>query len=297
MSALRIRKWFSLIIWLPLGLASSGSLGQEIDAAKERLEKSPRHHEWIDVKTKTGRNIRAFLVYPETNKPVPGVLVIHENRGLTDWVRSVADQLAEAGYVALAPDLLSGRGPGQGGTASFPSSDAAREAIYQLSPQQVLDDLDACTEYLRRLEVTNRTLAVAGFCWGGSQTFQYATHNPDTQSAFVFYGSAPTDLEQLKRIKAPVYGFYGGDDFRVTGKVPQTTEMMKKLKKQYAPTIYDGAGHAFMRTGEDPAGKPANQKARQEAWGRWKDLLRRLDESPTTTRSAAASAGTGDQSE
>jgi len=258
---------------------SSLSLGEETDPVKKRLDASPRHHEWVDIKTKAGRTVRAFLVYPETSKPVPGVLVIHENKGLTDWVRSVADQLAEAGYVALAPDLLSQTGPDKGGTDSFGSTEAATKGIYKLPPEQVTADLDACAEYLRKLEAVNKKIAVAGFCWGGGQTFRYATHNPDVMGAFVFYGPAPTDPDELNKIKAPVYGFYGGNDFRITSEVPKTKEAMAKLKKQYDPVIYENAGHGFMRSGEEPKAEPPNSKAMKEGWDRWKKLLKDLNSS------------------
>lgn len=267
-----------LASFLPAILLPAGSArAQEADPAKKRLESSPRHHEWVDVKTPAGRTVRAFLVFPEVKEPVPGVVVIHENRGLTDWVRSVADQLAEAGYVALAPDLLSQTGPDKGGTSSFASSDAARDGIYKLPADQVMQDLDACVDHLRKLDATNKRIVVGGFCWGGSQTFLYATHNPDIAAACVFYGSAP-EPEALKKIRAPVYGFYGGKDFRITGQVPRTHEAMQKLDKKYDPVTYADAGHGFMRSGEEPGADAANRKAMQQAWERWKKLLKELNE-------------------
>jgi carboxymethylenebutenolidase len=279
-------KTLLLALFFICGSAQS-SLGQEADAAKKRLDASPRHHEWVEVKTKAGRTVRAFLVYPEVSQPVPGVLVIHENRGLTDWVRSVADQLAEAGFVALAPDLLSQTGPEKGATDSFASSDAARDAIYKLPPEQVLEDLDACATYLRKLEASNKKIAVAGFCWGGAQSFTYAAHNPDLIGAFVFYGSAPTDSETLKKIQAPVYGFYGGNDFRITNQVPKTKELMDKLGKRYEPITYKDAGHAFMRSGEESNAEPANRDAMKEAWQRWKKLLKESPHSRPATKTGS----------
>ncbi len=255
-------------------IGSGFSLGQEADPVKKRLDASPRHHEWVDIKTKGGRTVRAFLVFPEVSKPVPAVVVIHENRGLTDWVRSVADQLAEAGYVALAPDLLSQTGPNKGGTDSYSSSDAASHGIYKLPSEQVMDDLDACVEHLRKLEATNKKVAVAGFCWGGGQTFLYATHNPDISAAFVFYGPAPAEADALKKIKAPVYGFYGENDHRITGQVSETKGRMAQIKKKYDPTIYKGAGHGFMRSGEEPGADAANRDAMKHAWERWKKLMK-----------------------
>ena len=240
--------------------------------ADSRLESSPRHHEWVKIETQAGRPVRAYVAYPQVNKSVPGIVVIHENRGLNDWARSVADQVAEAGYVAIAPDLLSGTGPEGGGTESYVSSDAAREGIYALALQQVLDDLDATVAYARQLEATTENVAVAGFCWGGGQTFRYAGHNSDITAAFVFYGKAP-ELEAMQGTTTPIYGFYGGNDHRITAAVADVQNMMRELGKTYEPVVYDGAGHGFMRSGEASDADPANKKARMQAWERWKELL------------------------
>jgi carboxymethylenebutenolidase len=207
---------------------------------------------------------------------VPAVVVIHENRGLTDWVRSVADQLAEAGYVAVAPDLLSGTGPGGGKTSDFASSDAAREGISKLAPDQVTADLTAVVDYAAKIPAASGKVAVAGFCWGGAQTFRLATNRKDLAAAFVFYGTAPQEKEALSRIATRVYGFYGGDDARVNATVPQTAEWMKELGKSFEPVTYEGAGHGFLRAGEEPGASEANRKARDEAWARWKSLLAKL---------------------
>lgn len=263
-------------MWLVMAVGVTGAAhAEEVNPVKKRLDSSPRHHEWVDIKTEGGRTVRAFLVFPEVKEKVPGVVVIHENKGLTDWVRSVADQLAEAGYVALAPDLLSQTGPDKGGTESYESVDTATKGIYKLPPEQVLQDLDACAAHLRKLDATNGKVAVGGFCWGGAQTFRYAGHNPDIAAAFVFYGSAP-EPEVLAKVRAPVYGFYGSKDFRITGQVPRTKEAMEKLEKRYEPVVYEDAGHGFMRSGEEPGADAANRKARQEGWERWKKLLKQV---------------------
>jgi carboxymethylenebutenolidase len=246
----------------------------------ERLQTSPRHHESAEIESAGGRKVKTWVVYPQVDHPATVMLLIHENRGLTDWVRGMADEVAEAGYVAVAPDLLSGTAPGGGGTAEYGSEDKAIQAIYGLKQSQVTADLDAVFDYAKKNEAGNKLVAVAGFCWGGGQTFLYATHNPKVAAAFVFYGQAPKDEAEYKNIKAPVYGFYGGDDFRITGEVPKIEKRMKSLDKKYEPVIYKGAQHAFMRQGEttaDPANP--NRKARDEAWARWKKLLRELEPS------------------
>jgi carboxymethylenebutenolidase len=205
----------------------------------------------------------------------PAVIVIHEIFGLTDWVRGVADQLAEAGYIAIAPDLLSGSGPNGGGTASLGGNDEVRKAITSLPPDQVTADLDAAAEYVKGLAACNGKIAVGGFCWGGGQSFRYASNNKDLKAAFVFYGPPPSE-EAVAKIYCPVYGFYGGNDARITATVPNTLEQMKKAGKAYDPVTYEGAGHGFMRSGEAPDANAANQQARTQGWTRWRDLLKKL---------------------
>jgi carboxymethylenebutenolidase len=242
----------------------------------ERLEKSPRHHEFVDIEAPGGRKVHTWVVYPEVDRPATTVIVIHENRGLTDWVRGVADQLAEAGFLALAPDMLSGTAPGGGNTPEFGSEDAARTGIGKLPQKQVTADLDAVFDYAKKMDAGNKIVAVGGFCWGGGQTFAYATHNPNIAAAFVFYGSEPQDEAAYKNIKAPVHGFYGGNDFRITGQVDSVAKTMKELGKKYDPVVYKGAGHGFLRQGEMRDSNEADRKAREEAWVRWKKLLSEL---------------------
>jgi carboxymethylenebutenolidase len=241
-------------------------------AADDRLNNSPRHHEWADIDSTNGRKVHTWIVYPETSQPATTVILIHENKGLTDWVRGIADQLAEAGYLAVAPDLLTGTGPGGGNTDSYPSDDAATQGIYKLKQEQVTADLDAVVAYAGTLTGANKTIAVSGFCWGGGQTFAYATHNPNIGAACVFYGPAPKDDETLAKISCPVYGFYGREDNRITGDVPNVDKRMKKLDKKYEFMIYDRARHGFMRLGEDEA-DTADHAAHDQAWDRWKKIV------------------------
>jgi carboxymethylenebutenolidase len=254
-------------------LAATTSTGQ--DWAKARLEKSPRHLEYIEVKHGE-RKVNCYIAYPEVKEKATAVLVIHEIFGLTDWVRGVTDQLAEAGYIAIAPDLLSGAAPGGGGTAELGGNDAATKAIRSLPPSQVTADLNAALDYVKKLPSCNGKVVVGGFCWGGAQTFRFATNNKDISAAFVFYGTGPESENDISRIMAPVYGFYGGNDNRVDSTIPKTTEQMKKAGKTYEPVTYENAGHGFMRAGEQPGADPANKEAREQAWKRWKDLLKKI---------------------
>jgi carboxymethylenebutenolidase len=245
------------------------------DWAKARLEKSPRHIEWVNVKNGE-RTIKSSIAFPELKEKATAVVVIHEIFGLTDWVRSVTDQLAEAGYIAIAPDLLSGMAPGGGGSAELGGADGVRGVIGKLPPEQITKDLNAVVDYLAKLPSCNGKVAVIGFCWGGGQSFRFATNNKDIKAALVFYGTGPESEAEVAKIKAPVYGFYGGNDNRVNATIPKSQELMKKAKKEYEPVIYDGAGHGFMRAGEDPEGNAANKKAREEAWRRVKEILKKL---------------------
>lgn len=246
------------------------------DFALRQLENSPRHHEWVEVKSEN-RTVHCFVAYPEVAKKAPAVLIIHENRGLTDWVRSFADQVAALGYVAIAPDLLSGFSEEKQKTSDFASSDEAREALYQLDKTQILLDLDAVQNYIRAVPASDGKVVVAGFCWGGTQTFRYSLHNANFQAALVFYGSPPAPESDFGPIAVPVYGFYGENDQRINATIPITEEKMKAANKQYLPQVYAGAGHAFMRLGEDPAGIEANQKARKEAWERFQEIMQGLE--------------------
>jgi carboxymethylenebutenolidase len=263
------------------------------DWAKQRVAKSTRHQEWVKVKYKPAgaaaeREVSAFVVYPEVKTKATTVLVIHEIFGMTDWVQSLTDQLAEAGYIAIAPDLLSGMGPNKGGTSDVATSgsNAIGKAIQALPPDQITADLNAVADYVVSLPAANGKLAVAGFCWGGGQTFRFATNRPSVKAAFVFYGATPMTGEQgsqvpdktaLARIKSPIYGFYAENDMRINAMLPATIEVMKQLGKTYEPVTYAGAGHGFMRAGEDPNDKnPANKKARDDAWKRWREILAKI---------------------
>lgn len=247
----------------------------EQDWAKARADKSPRHQEWVAVKN-GDRKVNSFLVYPEVKNKATAVIVIHEIFGMSDWVRSLTDQLAEAGYIAIAPDLLSGMGPNGGGSGEFDRSGIG-QAIQKLPPDQITADLNAVADYVAKLPACNGKVAVCGFCYGGSQTFRFATNRPSLKAAFVFYGTGPDSADAIAKIKCPVYGFYGGNDNRVDATIPKSQELMKAAGKTYEPVTYEGAGHGFMRAGEDPGDKnEANKKARDEAWVRWKAILKKL---------------------
>ena len=282
---------------------AAGDTNETQEWAKQRLAKSPRHQEWVNVKNGE-RQVNSFIVYPEVKNKATAVIVIHEIFGMSDWVQSLTDQLAEAGYIAIAPDLLSGMGPNGGGTTSLGGGNAVGQAIRALPPDQITADLNAVADYVKKLPSSNGKIVVTGYCWGGGQSFRFATNRPDVKAAFVFYGPPPADAEgtpdktALAKITAPVYGFYAGNDARINATLPKTVEAMTELKKTFDPVTYDGAGHGFMRAGEAPeptaptatgnketddkattkyqsdmTAWKANKKARDDAWTRWKTIL------------------------
>jgi carboxymethylenebutenolidase len=240
------------------------------DWAKARLEASPRHHEYVPLK-QGSRTVQAFVVYPEVKTKAPVVVLIHEIFGLSDWAKEMADELAAQGFIVVAPDLLSGFGPNGGGSSEFAGQDAAVKAVSGLDPDVVMADLDAAADYGKKLPAGNGKIAVTGFCWGGGKSFAFATHRKDLSAAFVFYGTGPADVTT---ITAPVYGFYAGNDARVDATIPATTAAMKAAGKTYEPVTYEGAGHGFMRAGEDPTNTvPGNKTAREQGFARLVKLL------------------------
>src|SRR6266436_8413617 len=237
------------------------------DFGKDRLNSSPRHGEWIELKSGE-RTIKAFVVYPESKNKTPVVLVIQEIFGLTDWLRSLCDELAANGVIAVAPDLLSGQ--------KYEDGDAAGKATHGLPKEHVISDLNAAADYALKIPSCNGGLAVCGFCWGGGVTFAYANENPKLKAAYSFYGVAADSADDAKKVGCPVYGFYAENDERVNATIPKAEELMKAASKKYEPVIYKGATHGFMREGEMPTANEANKKARDDAWARWKTLLKQL---------------------
>jgi carboxymethylenebutenolidase len=258
---------FASVLILPLATVPI----QAQDWAKARLEASPRHHEYITL-NHGSRTLQAFVVYPEVKDKVPVVILIHEIFGLTDWAKEMADELAGQGFIVIAPDLLSGFGPNGGGSSEFPSQDAAVKAVSALDPNVVNADLDAAADYAKHIPAANGRVSSVGFCWGGGKSFAFAAHRKDLSAAFVFYGPTPSDVST---IVAPVYAFYAGNDARISATIPATVAAMKTAGKKYEPVTYDGAGHGFMRAGEDPTNAvPGNKTAREQAFSRLVTLLR-----------------------
>jgi carboxymethylenebutenolidase len=232
--------------------------------ATARLGASPRHGEWAMVPAGPGDSVRAWVVYPERRDRAPVVLVVHEIFGVTGWVRSVADQLAADGYIAIAPDMLTGKNVPTGPDGD-PVRDSATAAIRTLAPADVQRRLDHVARYGMALPAALPKYGIVGFCWGGSTAFAHAAHAPGLGAAVVYYGASP-DSAALRTVRAPVLGLYGENDARVNATIPRADSTLRALGRTYQHEIFAGAGHGFLRAQDGQNG--ANLAASQAAWPR-----------------------------
>ena len=258
-----------LLTGINMGFSKTKGIPPVEEQALDRLNKSPRHGEWVTIDAGMGDMVDAWLVYPERSDNAPVVIVIHEIFGLTDWIRAVADQMAAEGYIAIAPDLLSGKGPDGRGSRSV-SNDDARGLIRNLEWSEIVRRLDAAAQYATNLPAAKSKFGSIGFCWGGGTSYLYAAEQPDLDAAVVYYGVSP-ERGRLSDIKAPVLGLYGGDDNRVNSTIPAAEEEMKRLGKRYEYELFSGAGHGFLRNQNGRSG--ANMKAAQSAWPKMVEFL------------------------
>lgn len=255
-------------------VASAGQIqqGQAIPAsaqtAADRLEKSPRHGEWVSIKVNATDSVMAWVVYPERRDKAPVVIAIHENTGINTWTRAVADQLAADGFIGIAPDLTTMFRTGD--LKADPDRDAGRAAIGRVTPELANQIIDAVAKYGMSLPAAQQQYGIIGFCWGGARSFHHAAHSPTLGASVVFYGWPPSP-EAMAQIKAPVLGLYGGNDARINATIPATDSTMKRLGKSYEYHIFDGAGHGFLR-GQD--GHEPNTAASVQAWPKTIAFLR-----------------------
>jgi carboxymethylenebutenolidase len=231
------------------------------------------HREYVTL-THDARAIQALVVVPKLRGKASVVVLAHGVYGLTDWAKDMANELAEEGFIVIAPDFLSGDGPHGGGFDDFASVGDWVSAVQNLNSNVVFEDLDAAVDYGKKLPNANGKIAVVGFSWGGWKSFAFATHRKDLSAVFVFYGTGPDDVAA---ITAPVYGFYGGADWAVSGSVPATADEMKAAGKFYEPVTYRGANHGFMRLAGDLLNTNRDNKtARDEAYARLLKLLNQM---------------------
>jgi len=234
------------------------------------LDKSPRKKEWVKVK-QGDRTIHCFVVSPEKSNKSTTVLIVHGERGLSDWVRLLADQIAAAGYLAVAPDLLSGMGPNGGKTADFEDVSAAMEAFLALPVDQAQKDLLATAGMASALPLSNGKIVVAAYRGGAPSAAAAAPKLANLKGVYFFSGFIPENL--IAKIEAPVYGFYGASDLRVAKELPKLKSAMAAAGVTFDAVTYPDAHYAFMREGGRPDGQVADRKAQSEAWKRWMELL------------------------
>lgn len=228
-----------------------------------RLASSSRHGEYVMIRTGPSDSLRAWVVYPERSTKAPVVVVVHEIFGLSTWIRGVADQLAAEGFIAIAPDLLTGKATPAPGSDTLTQS-AATSAIRTLQPADVQRQLAAVGQYGMSLPAAEHKYGIVGFCWGGGTSFSHAVASPDgLGAAVVYYGTSPA-LASLPSVKVPVLGLYAGDDARVGATVPPADSAMRALGKSFQPHSFVGAGHGFLRQQDGKDG--ANLAATREAW-------------------------------
>ena len=241
--------------------ATTAAIAPGNAAAMTRLEHSPRHGEWVTIRTdaQAGDSLRAYVVYPERATRAPVIVVVHEIFGLSTWIRSVADQLAADGFIAIAPDFLTGKI--ELGPTDTIGMQQGMALVRTLDPAVVQRQIDAAAAYAMALPAAAQRYGVVGFCWGGGVSFAHAVHSPTVGAAVVYYGTSPPSAD-LASVRAPVLGLYGGNDARVDATIPPADSAMKALGKSFTHEIFPGAGHGFLRQQNEPA----NLTAAQRAW-------------------------------
>jgi carboxymethylenebutenolidase len=235
--------------------------------AQERLAASTRHGEWVMVKTSATDSVRAWLVYPERRENAPVVVVIHEIFGLSNWIRSIADQLAADGFIAIAPDLLTMKNIPNTANGE-PNPDSARAAIRTLDFLSYQRDMNAVAKYAMNLPAAAKKYGVVGYCWGGTAVFAHGLMYPEASAVVSYYGTTPDPATQIgaryANVRAPVLGLYGSNDQRVNATIARADSAMKANGKAYEYKIFEGAGHGFLRQQDGANG--ANAQAAAEAW-------------------------------
>jgi carboxymethylenebutenolidase len=242
-----------------LAVGAAGAWAVKRPAAP-RLDPVTTHGEWVKYARGTD-SIRAYVAYPERKTKAPAVIVIHEIFGLTDWEPTVVDRLAKEGYVAIVPDLLSSK---HGRSPTDP--DSGRKLVGELEPERVTADLDATYAYVNALPAVDKDhIGTIGFCWGGGQSFRYATNNPNLRAVVVCYGPPP-DTAAMRRIQAPVLGIYGENDERIDATLPTVVAAMQSDGKTFNHEVYPGTGHGFLKPGRQGSDGPQVERA-------WKRIL------------------------
>jgi carboxymethylenebutenolidase len=238
--------------------------------APSTVARTKRRHEWVDIPMGATK-VHTWIEYPDGDTKAPVVVVMSYEAGLDDWMRSVADELATGGFIALAPDLLTGFGPNRGNYDAFKSPDEAILATRaKVDPGQAIRQYLAAAAYGAKLPRASGKIASVGFGPGATFSFRFAAEAPTVDAAVVFYGPAPNDAT-LQKIRVPVIGFYGEDDPTVTGTVDATAAAMTRAGKSFEYHTYPGATHHFGLIQIEGRNGPAIQDA-------WKRTLAFLKE-------------------
>lgn len=245
-------------------------LPPDATGAPARLTSSPRHGEWVTIRTGPADSVRAWVVYPERSTKAPVVLVVQEIYGLSSWIRSVADQLAADGFIAIAPDLLTMKNLPENSDSALVS--LAPAATRSLNSADVQRQLYAVAQYGMALPAAQQKYGIVGFCWGGGTSFVHAAHSPTLGAAVVYYGPNPGP-PTIDAVHAPVLGLYGSDDARVNSTIPRADSALRARGQTYVYNIYEGAGHGFLRQQSGKNG--ANLLAAQKAWPATIDWFRK----------------------
>jgi len=226
------------------------------------LTNSKLRKEFVDIPVGNTK-LHTWVEYPAGDGKAPVVIVMQHGPGMDDWQRALADQLAEQGFIAIAPDLHSGLGPNGGNYDSFGGTDEVMRAIARITPDDMQARYKAARDYGLKLPRSNGKSASVGFCMGGGNSFRFAGEVPDLNAAVVYYGATPSK-ELMAKIKAPVLAFYGEDDARVTAANEPTIAAMKELGKSFESHVYPHATHGFLEY-QDLAGNPF---ATSDSWSR-----------------------------
>ena len=230
--------------------------------AKATVENSKLKKEWVELQVGDVK-MRTWVEYPAGTGKAGAVIVMQHGVGMDMWVRGVADQLAQSGFIAVAADVWAGIAPNGGGLDAFQYVDDALKASAKVTPEETMRRYKAARDYALKLPRSNGKTASLGFCAGGGNAFRFAGEVPELNGAVVFYGTPPEE-PIMQKINAPVIGFYGENDARVTSTVEPATAAMKRLGKSYEPHVYPKTTHSFLLF-QEVGGNPA---AINDAWPR-----------------------------
>jgi carboxymethylenebutenolidase len=249
---------------------AAAAIAPLLSANKAAAEMVKADDDRLDAKDVTyagnSGDMKGYLVRPKNaSGPLPGVIVIHENRGLNPHIRDVARRVALEGFVALAPDFLSPLGGTPG------DEDKARDMFGKLDQTVTVSNAEASLTYLANLKGSNGNVGVVGFCWGGSLTNLFATKSPELKAAVAYYGMQPP-IEDVPTIKAALMLHYAGLDSRTNASIDAYRDALAANGKSFEIYVYDGANHAF---NNDTSCARYDKTAADLAWTRTVDFLKK----------------------